>query len=86
MQGIACSVQRTVWPCQGPGAILSRLDCLLEAIVKFALTASLIFALCFTCLAAAPEEKSPKPQYDSKGAGPTRSFSTVASGQMRPPL
>jgi hypothetical protein len=35
--------------------------------VKFALTAALIFALCFTLLAAAPEEKSPKPQYDSKG-------------------
>src|SRR6267378_5598949 len=67
MQGIACSVQRTVWPCQGPGAILSHLECLLEAIVKFALKASLIFALCFTFLAAAPEEKSPKPQYDSKG-------------------
>jgi hypothetical protein len=67
MQGIDCPVQRTVWPCQGPGAILSQLDCLLEAIVKFALTASLIFALGFRLLAAAPEEKSPKPQYDSKG-------------------
>src|SRR3984893_18007908 len=67
MQGIACSVQRTVWPCHEPGAILSHLECLLEAIVKFALTASLIFALCFTLLAAAPEEKSPKQQYDSKG-------------------
>jgi len=67
MQGIACSVQRRSGPAQGPGAILSHLARLLEAIVKFALTASLIFALCFTFLAAAPEEKSPKPQYDSKG-------------------
>src|SRR5258708_39864447 len=67
MQGIAYSVQPTVCPCQGPGAILSHLERLLEAIVKFALTASLIFALGFTFLAAAPEEKSPKPQYDSKG-------------------
>src|SRR5258708_25684764 len=67
MQGIAYSVQPTVCPCQGPGAILSHLERLLEAIVKFALTASLIFALGFTFLAAATEEKSPKPQYDSKG-------------------
>src|ERR1700737_5195516 len=67
MQGIASSVQGTVWPFQGAGAIIRHLGGLLEASVKFALPASLIFALCFTLLAAAPEEKSPKPQYDSKG-------------------
>jgi len=35
--------------------------------MKRILFAGLVFALCFVLLAAAPEEKSPKPQYDAKG-------------------
>ena len=35
--------------------------------MKRALSAVLLFALCFALLAAAPDEKSPKPQYDAKG-------------------
>jgi len=66
MQGIACSVQRTSGPARA-GAILSHLERLLEAMVKSLSLLSLIFALCFTLQAAAPEEKSPRPQYDSKG-------------------
>jgi hypothetical protein len=35
--------------------------------MKRALPALLLFAICLVLLAAAPEEKSPKPQYDAKG-------------------
>src|SRR5258706_6968314 len=35
--------------------------------MKRILPAVLLFALCFVLLAAAPEEKFPKPQYDAKG-------------------
>jgi len=39
----------------------------MEVCVKRFLSALSLFALCFVLLAAAPEEKSPKPQYDGKG-------------------
>src|SRR5260370_21416816 len=35
--------------------------------MKRVLSAVMLFALCFVLLAAAPDEKSPKPQYDAKG-------------------
>ena len=35
--------------------------------MKRVLPAMLLFSLCFVLLAAAPEEKSPKPHYDAKG-------------------
>jgi hypothetical protein len=36
--------------------------------MKTVLRSALVVAFCFALLAAAPEEKSPKPQYDGKGA------------------
>src|SRR6266849_9155503 len=35
--------------------------------MKRAVSAVLLLALCFVLLAAVPDEKSPKPQYDAKG-------------------
>ena len=35
--------------------------------MKLLLSVALIFTFCFALLAAAPDEKSPKPQYDEKG-------------------
>jgi hypothetical protein len=39
----------------------------MEVVVKSFLAAVLLFTLCLLLLAAAPEEKGPKPQYDQKG-------------------
>ncbi len=39
----------------------------MEVFVKLVLGVVLIIAVCFVLLAAAPEEKGPKPQYDEKG-------------------
>jgi hypothetical protein len=38
-----------------------------NGVLTLALGFSVLSALCLLLLAAAPEEKSPKPQYDAKG-------------------
>src|ERR1022692_3907633 len=38
-----------------------------EGLMKRVVLIGLLLGVCFTLLAAAPEDKSPKPQYDAKG-------------------
>ena len=38
-----------------------------DGVMKLVLGFALISAFCLVLLAAAPEDKSPKPQYDAKG-------------------
>jgi len=57
-------VSKRAWP----DTVFSKYwNICLEAVVKLFLNAALIFTFCFALLAASPEDKLPKPQYDEKG-------------------
>src|SRR5258707_1652217 len=51
----------------GPDSLEACMKPILSAALSFAMLSLIVFAFCFVLLAAAPEEKSPKPQYDSRG-------------------